>query len=159
MCFVTGSSRTLPKPPKPKLVGLGSGTSATASSRKSSNTSSNSSHSCSGCSSCCGENEKYEISQEALNEIAAFGTFLEQFHERQQSQSQTSSKTSPTSTTSSSTNISHKPPIQHRKANNSKTLERQQKIQDNWMKKNEEEKTNKLNHYSWNFMSFHYSTL
>ena len=110
---------------------LGSGASSTASSRKSSNTSSNSSHSCSGCSSCCGENEKYEISQEALNEIAAFGTFLEQFHERQQSQSQTSSKTSPTSTTSSSTNISHKPPIQHRKANNSKTLERQQKIQDN----------------------------
>jgi len=126
-----GSSRTLPKPPKPKLVELGSGASSTASSRKSSNTSSNSSHSCSGCSSCCGENEKYEISQEALNEIAAFGTFLEQFHERQQSQSQTSSKTSPTSTTSSSTNISHKPPIQHRKANNSKTLERQQKIQDN----------------------------
>ena len=119
-----GSSRTLPKPPKPKLVELGSGASSTASSRKSSNTSSNSSQSCSGCSNCCCENDKYEISQEALNEIAAFGTFLEQFHQRQQQQQ---TKTSPNTTST----ISHKPPIQQRKANNSKTLERQQKIQDN----------------------------
>jgi len=128
-----GSSRTLPKPPKPKLVELGSGASSTASSRKSSNTSSNSSHSCSGCSNCCCENETYEISQEALNEIAAFGTFLEQFHQRQQQQTKTSpSKSQEVSTSSEkTTNISHKPPIQQRKPNNSKTLERQQKIQDN----------------------------
>ena len=134
--IIIGSSRTLPKPPKPKLVELGSGASSTASSRKSSNTSSNSSHSCSGCSNCCCENETYEISQEALNEIAAFGTFLEQFHQRQQQQTKTSpSKSQEVSTSSEkTTNISHKPPIQQRKPNNSKTLERQQKIQDNWRK-------------------------
>ena len=135
--LMTGSSRTLPKPPKPKLVELGSGASSTASSRKSSNTSSNSSQSCSGCSNCCCENEqKYEISQEALNEIAAFGTFLEQFHQRQQTNQQ-QTKTSPnksqqvSTSSEKTTNISHKPPIQQRKPNNSKTLERQQKIQDN----------------------------
>lgn len=96
-----GSSKTLPKPPKPKLIELGSGASSTASSRKSSNTSSNSSQSCSGCSQCC-DNDKYEISQEALNEIAAFEAFLQQFHNKQQP-------------------ASSKP----------KTLERQQKIEDN----------------------------
>jgi len=103
-----GSSRTLPKPHRPKLVELGSGASSTTSSRKSSNTSSNSSQSCSGCSSCCVDNDKYEISQEALDEIAAFETFLEDFHLRQQQKSSTLRK-----------NI-----------NNNKMLERQKKIED-----------------------------
>ena len=103
-----GSSRTLPKPHRPKLVELGSGASSTTSSRKSSNTSSNSSQSCSGCSSCCVDNDKYEISQEALDEIAAFETFLEEFHLRQQQKSSTLRK-----------NI-----------NNNKMLERQKKIED-----------------------------
>lgn len=103
-----GSSKTLPKPPKPKLVELGSGASSTASSRKSSNTSSNSSQSCSGCSNCCCDNDKYEISQEALNEIAAFEAFLQQFHSRQQ-----------------------QVVVNKQTRNPNKTLERQQKIEDN----------------------------
>ena len=47
-------------------------------------TSSNASLSCPGCLNlnCC--SEKYEISKEAMKEIAAFGTFLEQFHQKQQ---------------------------------------------------------------------------
>ena len=121
-----GSSRTLPKPPKPKLLDLGSGASSTASSRKSSNTSSNSSQSCSGCSNCCCENDKYEISQEALNEIAAFEAFLEQFHVRQQEKQQEQiNGREPREQT--------KPPMMPRKANNVNKipLERQQKIIDN----------------------------
>jgi hypothetical protein len=99
-----GSSRTLPKPNKTKLVELGSGASSTASSRKSSNTSSNSSQSCSGCSNCCNENvDKYEISQEALDEIAAFEAFLVKFHQKKI----------------------------HNSGGNNKMLERQKKIQDN----------------------------
>ena len=113
-----GSSRTLPKPHRPKLVELGSGTSSTTSSRKSSNTSSNSSQSCSGCSSCCVDNDKYEISQEALDEIAAFETFLEDFHLRQQQKSSTLRK-----------NI-----------NNNKMLERQKKIEDQWIFQLEEKR-------------------
>ena len=108
-----GSSRTLPKPSKTKLVDLGSGASSTASSRKSSNTSSNSSQSCSGCSNCCCDNDKYEISQEALDEIAAFEAFLAKFHLKQQQQQ----------------NAVPQP----RKSGNMKTLERQKKVEDsNW---------------------------
>ena len=54
-------------------------------------TSSNTSLSCTGCLNYCSKNNKYEISKEALKEIAAFGTFLEQFHQKQQ---QNATKTS-----------------------------------------------------------------
>ena len=47
-------------------------------------TSSNTSLSCTGCLNCCCKNNKYEISEEAIKEIVAFGTFLEQFHQKQQ---------------------------------------------------------------------------
>ena len=102
-----GSSRTLPKPAKTKLIELGSGASSTTSSRKSSNTSSQSSQSCSGCSNCCCDSDKFEISQEALDEIAAFEAFMAKFHSKQQPPTQTA-----------------------RKIINNKTLERQKKIED-----------------------------
>ena len=54
-------------------------------------TSSNASLNCTGCLNCCDKNNKYEISKEAMKEIAAFGTFLEQFHQKQK---QNATKTS-----------------------------------------------------------------
>ena len=60
-------------------------------SNSSMSTSSNTSLSCTGCLNCCCKNNKYEISKEAMKEIAAFGTFLEQFHQKQQ---QNATKTS-----------------------------------------------------------------
>ena len=54
-------------------------------------TSSNTSLSCPGCLNCSCKNNKYEISKEAMKEIAAFETFLEQFHQKQQ---QNTTKTS-----------------------------------------------------------------
>ena len=112
--MTVGSSRTLPKPAKTKLIELGSGASSTTSSRKSSNTSSNSSQSCSGCSNCCCDNDKFEISQEALDEIAAFEEFMAKFHTRQNQQQQ-----------------QLQTPRKVKGANNNKTLERQKKIEDN----------------------------
>ena len=53
-------------------------------SNSSMSTSSNTSLSCTGCLNCCCKNNKYEISEEAMKEIVAFGTFLEQFHQKQQ---------------------------------------------------------------------------
>ena len=54
-------------------------------------TTSNTSLNCPGCLNSCCQNNKYEISKEAMKEIAAFGTFLEQFHQKQQ---QNATKTS-----------------------------------------------------------------
>ena len=47
------------------------------------------------CSNSCIKKDEYEISQDALNEIVAFESFLEQFHRRQQqkSEAKTNSKT------------------------------------------------------------------
>ena len=66
-------------------------------------TSSNTSLSCTGCLNCCCKNNKYEISKEAMTEIAAFRTFLEQFHQKkQQNPTKTSQDTNHQLTKSSS---------------------------------------------------------
>lgn len=120
-----GSSRTLPKPAKTKLIELGSGASSTTSSRKSSNTSSNSSQSCSGCSNCCCDNDKFEISQEALDVIADFEAFVAKFHNKSTSSTEKNFVKS----------IQQQQPQQQQQQlrkikgiNNNKTLERQKKI-------------------------------
>ena len=78
-----------------------------------------SSQSCSGCSNCCCDNDKFEISQEALDVIADFEAFVAKFHNK--------------STSSSEKNFGksiqqQQQPRKIKGINNNKTLERQKKI-------------------------------